>query len=224
MAMLLSQQYLIRRERVSCLSNAAFLPISGNSAARQTLKTVSFLSNITFEKGIATFVELANELHARGVPVRCRIAGPAAPEVREWLDDVLAKAPHIEYLGAQYGTDKNRFLDQTDLLVFPSVYANEAQPVTILEAFSFGIPAIATDLGCIPGLIADERGFVLATQACTATAIADLISHLTKDQPAYQRLSANCNAYVEKSSTVHTAALTEIVGAIQRGRDFGARL
>ena len=222
MAMLLSQQYRIRRERISCLSNAAFLPISGNTAARQTLKTVSFLSNITFEKGIATFVELANELHARGVPVQCRIAGPAAPEVQGWLDDALAKAPYIEYLGAQYGADKKRFLEQTDLLVFPSAYANEAEPVTILEAFSFGIPTIATALGCIPGLVAEERGFVLDTQACTAAAIADLIAQLTKDQPAYQCLSANCSAYIEKSSAVHSAALNEIVGAIQRGGDFGA--
>ncbi|MFL9960025.1 glycosyltransferase family 4 protein [Paraburkholderia sediminicola] len=224
MAMLLSEQYQARPERVSCLSNAAFLPRDEKHAARPHLKTVSFLSNITFEKGISTFFELANELQARNVPVRCMIAGPVSAEVRPWLDDALEKAPHVQYFGPQYGVDKNQFFEQTDLLVFPSTYANEAEPVTILEAFSFGVPVIATALGCIPGLVSDQRGVVLEAHGCGPVAIADLIQNLEEDDSAYQRLSENCSTYLEIANSDHSSALNKIIGAIRCGNDFGGRL
>jgi glycosyltransferase involved in cell wall biosynthesis len=222
MAMLLTQQYGTRPERVSCLSNSAFLSPIERRVVRPNLKTVSFFSNITFEKGIDTFFQLANELHARKLPVRCLIAGPVAPEVRAWLEAALKCAPGVQYLGPQYGQDKVLFLEQTDLLVFPSTYANEAEPVTLLEAFSFGVPVIATALGCIPGLVGDERGFVLNAQPGLSLTMADLVQHLTQDAVAYQRLSENCNAYVENANSSQSSALNAIVEAIQCGRDFGA--
>ena len=223
MATLLCKQYQMHLERVSCLSNAAFLSWSEKPGARRHLRTISFLSNITFEKGIATFLEVANELRRRSVQVQCMIAGPAAPEVRAWLDESLHKAPYVHYLGPRYGTDKDDFFAQTDLLVFPSQYANEAEPVTILEAFSFGVPVIATSLGCIPGLVGEQRGVAVEAQASASLAatIADHIQRLVEDDSEYQRLSDNCSTYLETTAEKHSSTLNRIVHAIQCGRDFG---
>lgn len=221
MAMLLSSRYHTRPERVACLSNAAFLADAAQPVIRQKLRTVSFLSNITYEKGISTFLGLADELHARNVPVQCMIAGPVAPEIKTWFDDALAKSPHVQYVGPQYGADKNRFFEQTDLLVFPSTYVNEAEPVTILEAFGCGVPVIATALGCIPGLVGEQRGIVLDPQSANAGVVADLIQRLVENDLAYRRLSENCAAYVETTDPAHMSALNDIIGAIRCGREFG---
>ncbi|SAL86429.1 glycosyl transferase, group 1 [Caballeronia arvi] len=220
MAVLLSKQYQTRPNRISCLSNAAFLSSEERGMGRRQLRTVSFLSNITFEKGISTFFEVAGELKARKVPVRFMIAGPVALDVKGWLDLALAAAPEVQYVGPQYGLEKTRFFSQTDLLVFPSTYPNEAEPVTILEAFSFGVPVIATALGCIPSLVSDERGFVVPAQARLPLTIAGLIQQLIEDEITYRRLSENCNTYFESNTSGHLSALKRIVDSIECGRDF----
>lgn len=113
--------------------------------------TLGFISNISFEKGVADFFDLVRAVRERGRTVRAIIAGPTAdPEVQAYLDRRLAEcAGCAEWIGPAYGEDKARFFERVHLLVFPTRYAVEAQPNVLLEALRFGIPCVSTDRGCI---------------------------------------------------------------------------
>ena len=113
--------------------------------------TLGFISNISFEKGIADVFDLVSSLQERGCAVRALIAGPTAdPEVQAYLERRLAEGGGcVEWIGPVYGEDKARFFERVHLLVFPTRYAVEAQPNVLLEALRFGIPCLSTDRGCI---------------------------------------------------------------------------
>ena len=44
---------------------------------------------------------------------------------------------------------KAKFFRDTDIVLFPSSYANEAQPMVIFEALANGVPVLATTVGYI---------------------------------------------------------------------------
>jgi glycosyltransferase involved in cell wall biosynthesis len=71
---------------------------------------------------------------------------------------------NVEYIGPKYGTDKDDFYEEIDILVFPTRYINEAEPLVILEAMCRGIPIIAYGRGCIPEILYADCGKVVDTR------------------------------------------------------------
>lgn len=173
----LCQQYGIAPERIRVLSNAAFLEI--NTAAMREVTSLSpcltlgFLSNITAEKGIFTFFDALDELHAKCITFKALIAGPVSPEVKSKFDSRLAATPGVQHVGAVYGDAKDQFFSQLDLLLFPTLYANEAEPVTLWEALAHSVPVIALQRGCIQGIVPPSAGRVVLDPADFANAVAE---------------------------------------------------
>lgn len=137
--------------QVVVLSNPAFVQLEGSPRPRDVLTRVGFLGNVTREKGVGLFMETVRELHRRGLHVEASIAGPVRDEtLREEIEAFVNEdASRRAAVGAVYGADKQRFLDGIDLLLFPSQYVNEAQPVTIYEGLASGAPVLATQRGCV---------------------------------------------------------------------------
>jgi glycosyltransferase involved in cell wall biosynthesis len=143
------------RARIEVVSNLAFLSLPG-SASRPpgSLAAIGFFSNISFEKGIDRYLDFLSQLRARGSRVTGIIAGPFADgRVQHYVERRIREIGGIEYLGAVYGERKALFLSSIDLLLFPSRYANEAQPLVIYEAQAAGVPVAASKSGCIPEMI-----------------------------------------------------------------------
>src|SRR5205807_28844 len=59
----------------------------------------------------------------------------------------------VTYHGTVKGDAKHRFLEQAHVFVLPSYYSGEGQPVSILEALSYGTPIVATQYRGIPELL-----------------------------------------------------------------------
>ena len=55
-----------------------------------------------------------------------------------------------------------QLMNQADLLVLPSIW--EGMPIVALEAAASGIPVLATPVGNLPELLAEERGFLSGLQ------------------------------------------------------------
>ena len=70
------------------------------------------------------------------------------------LANELNCGPKIEFWGPLYGDDKLRAFAKVDAFILPSI--NEAFPVTLLEAWSVGLPVLMTDHCNLP--VAFERG------------------------------------------------------------------
>ncbi|KRA45698.1 glycosyltransferase family 4 protein [Devosia sp. Root635] len=139
-------------------SNAALVGAAASRPERLALRTIGYLSNITTDKGIDTFLATAEQLADRYPDLKVLIAGPAASEaVRGLVEQFVAKnTKNRQYLGPVYGADKAKFFEQVDVLLFPTRYKNEAEPLVIFEAARAGTLVIASDRGCICEQIADR--------------------------------------------------------------------
>ena len=150
---------------VSAVSNAVFLVGAAESVRvqpRAALRVLGFLGNIAAEKGIFEFLDLMAALRRSGLSLEGRIAGPfqdAATEVQ--VRQRLRDLPHVEYAGARYGAEKDAFFDSIDTLIFPTLYANEAEPLVIHEAMQHAVPVIAYGRGCIPERVTQACGCVI---------------------------------------------------------------
>jgi glycosyltransferase involved in cell wall biosynthesis len=66
------------------------------------------------------------------------------------IDAALGEfAGALDYRGRVLGDDKAKFYRDIDVFVFPTTYANEAQPIVVFEAKAAGKDVIAYDRACI---------------------------------------------------------------------------
>ncbi len=121
-------------------------------------RRVCFLSNLIPDKGAHRAIEIGERLCEDDAAVTVAIAGaPSDPDYLSRLESRLATSPHrvrITLLGPVYGEDKWRLLAESAVLLFPSTYALEAQPLTILEAVSVGTRVVGFDIGGLADLAA----------------------------------------------------------------------
>lgn len=152
-------------QRVVAISNAVFLPDNKKSCGghvRRRLKTLGFISNISAEKGIFEFLDLIKAANDAGLSVRGKIAGPFEDmATQQRVLARMAELPAVEYVGPKYDGEKETFFRDIDVLVFPSRYVNEAEPLTLHEAMRHGIPVIAYGRGCIPEIVGSDCGAVV---------------------------------------------------------------
>lgn len=60
----------------------------------------------------------------------------------------LELSNHVELLGAVYGEAKDKLLKSSDALILPTY--SEGLPMTILEAWAYGLPVLTTDYANLP--------------------------------------------------------------------------
>jgi len=163
MAARLHSQYY-DAQRVIPISNTVFVADNRvpSGTARSSLKTIGFISNLSAEKGIFDFLDLVAAYEADGLSMRAKIAGPCQDaEIERKVMQRLSELNTVEYLGPQYGDDKESFFEDIDVLIFPTRYVNEAEPLIIHEAMQCAIPVIAYGRGCIPEIVGSECGLVI---------------------------------------------------------------
>jgi glycosyltransferase involved in cell wall biosynthesis len=123
-----------------------------------------YLSNLVLSKGIKIFLECINQLHQKNYRFQACIVGASYDVSLEEVQRFLEKnglTTIVEVRGPLYGEEKKKVLLESDILVFPSYYENEAFPVTILEAMQAGLPVIASNNGGIQEMIDQaQTGFV----------------------------------------------------------------
>jgi glycosyltransferase involved in cell wall biosynthesis len=149
------------------ISNAAFVAPPSSSISTNAScgpLRIGLLSNLTREKGLHTFVELLRRLRDSELDVVGVLAGPIADEndrlfVAKAQTELLGR---LLYRGPLYGDAKDRFYHDIDVFVFPTQYANEAQPTVIFEALAAGNTIVAFDRGCIQIQIG-EHGVAIST-------------------------------------------------------------
>ena len=82
--------------------------------------------------------------------------------------------------GAVDDTAKQRLFESADAMLFPSVYPFEAQPLSIIEAMSHGVPVVAYDTGGVRDLVVDGVNGRLITPPDPA-GLTDALAALASD-------------------------------------------
>lgn len=152
---------------VAVLSNAALvrIPTANLEVESPSIQSVQrgayhlgFIANLCAEKGLWTFLDTVDRLQAIGHTVVATIAGPIEPAdalLEKELKQRLHAMKNVSWLGAVHGRERTHFYQELDLLVFPTVYPNESEPLVILEALAHGVPVMTTPRGCIASSLAD---------------------------------------------------------------------
>ncbi|MBL8307000.1 MAG: glycosyltransferase family 4 protein [Rubrivivax sp.] len=218
MAEQLAAAYGIARARVAVLSNAAFLPEPAPrapAAASAAGLHLGFLSNITTDKGIWAFFELGDALRERGVALRASVAGPVAADIAGRFAETLAARPWCRHLGPVYGEAKQAFFADIDLLVFPTFYANEAEPVTVLEALSAGVPVLANARGCLAEMVPPAAGAVLEGDARFVALAGECVTAwLAEGQAAWESRRRAAQATFAERRAQNVQRLEGLVGEL----------
>lgn len=152
-------------KKIIILSNIFLYQSSKNIFKLNKKKiNIGFISNITFDKGIKSFFDLFHKLDKslfKGI-----LAGPFMNDkVKNYSISELRVLKNISYIGRVYGYKKTNFYKNIDILIFPTNYNNEAEPLVIYEAFSNNIPVISNPIGCISEMIKDKKtGFLISNK------------------------------------------------------------
>lgn len=204
---------------VTPISNAVFFATTDAAGTpRKEPKTLGFVSNIALEKGVFGFLDLMKAAQTAGLPVRGKLAGPFQDaDTERAVRARLRELPLVEYAGPRYGADKVAFFDGIDVLIFPTRYANEAEPVTIHEAMSRAVPVIAYGRGCIPEIVDPRCGLVIDPEQAFVPAALEQLEHWMADSAAFQAASKAAAArfasnYAENEMRWQTL-LAKIIGA-----------
>jgi glycosyltransferase involved in cell wall biosynthesis len=218
---------LYRVERVVAVSNAVFLAdevLSFSSPARRQLGTLGFLSNIAPEKGVFEFLDLAAAVLEEGLPVQAKLAGgfQDADTERRVLER-LSSLPNVEYVGPQYGEEKEEFFSSIDVLVLPTRYVNEAEPLVVHEAMARGVAVIAYDRGAISEIVCGECGKVIDQSSVFVPEALAVIKRWASDPGAIERVSLASKRRFADLHTENARRWQGVLGELLQGGD-GSRM
>ncbi len=164
--------YGVDPKQIHRLGNAPLVAPPRVAQARPRAMRFGFIGNITQAKGIFSFMAVLRNLQSNGRFAEAVIAGPVRDGfVQAEINRFISEDPtRRRTLGAVEGRAKTVFFASIDALLFPSTYANEAQPLTIYEALSAHRPVLAIERGEIRDQLPAEWLFSEVNYVAHATA------------------------------------------------------
>lgn len=198
----------LNARRVSIVRNGIRDPEANGvvrSAASPTHVEALFLGLCSRDKGLFDAIAAVQLANARAMPngnrlIRLRIAGdfPDAATEREFLEAIAPTDGAVRYEGFVQGEAKDALLRRADVLIFPTWYAHEAQPLVIAEALAFDLPVIITRWRAVheglptahvhlvephrPDHIADALDIVRTAGSPGGTLRAHFLAHFTRER------------------------------------------
>jgi len=116
----------------------------------------SHMSNLSVEKGLLEYLAMARSCLNAYPQFEFRLAGPFTdPFGKRYYDRIKNILTNLAYGGPLYSHSKSTFFESCDFFVFPTHYPNEAEPLVILEAMSYGCIPLSTNRGLIADILPD---------------------------------------------------------------------
>ena len=182
-----------------------------------------FVGTLDSVKGADDVVE-ATALAARnGFRGLVRMAGPeTAPGQRARLQRLIDRdglAEQVHLVGTLSDADKTTAFQAAGVFLLPSHV--EGLPVSMLEAMSWGLPVIVTDVGAVAEVVTDGvEGFVV--KPGDVNALADRLTQLGADSALRQRMGTAARRRVVERFTIEgmaakVAALYRVLSSRHRG-------
>lgn len=150
---------LVDENKIVVMYNSVVLPEKIERKNTNKELTGLFLGRIGKRKGVYDIVKAVKDLKQDGISVKILMAGDGENEkVRkiikeEKLDDNITILNWID------NKKKEKYLRDVDFYLLPSY--NEGLPMSVLEAMSYSLPVVTTDVGGIPEIITNEKNGIL---------------------------------------------------------------
>ncbi|MEO8209294.1 MAG: glycosyltransferase family 4 protein [bacterium] len=130
--------------------------------------SIGFLGNLFESKGVIDVINAAVILTKKFREIEFNFAGAWSgkeDQTKMKADEIIGKndlGKFIKFRGVLSGKEKENFLYETGILVFPTWYKYEGCPLVIIESMCFGIPVISTkDIGAISEMVIDGETGIL---------------------------------------------------------------
>jgi glycosyltransferase involved in cell wall biosynthesis len=160
----------------------------------------AFLGSVAVHKGIDVLLDAFSGIEG----ARLTVYGKAAPQYLR-----RASGDRIRFAGEIGDAEKPRAFNAMDVLVVPSIWL-ENSPITIQEAFLFGVPAVVSNIGGMAELVQDGWNGMLF-KVGDASDLRRKIEYLATNPATLERLAENVPQV--KSITDHAV---EIEGLYER--------
>jgi glycosyltransferase involved in cell wall biosynthesis len=146
-----------------------------------------YIGRLLRAKGIFEAVEAVRLLQARNIHVRLNVvgAGPDAEEIRRSILDAGVQEC-VQMLGPRHGADKERVLEESDVLVFPTY--QEGVPYALLESMAAGTVPVTCPVGGIPDVLSKGRCGITVPPR-DPVAVAEAVCALHRDREMARALS-----------------------------------
>jgi glycosyltransferase involved in cell wall biosynthesis len=164
-----------------------------------------YIGRLSKEKGIAKLIDAV-----RDSKVRLAVAGNGP--LRNVVEASALANRNIEYLGVLDSSQVSHYLSNSRFMVLPSQWY-ENNPLSIIEAFSLGVPCVGANIGGIPELIEIGKTGFLFDPFDTENIKKTLNSAILIGKEEYKKYSDNCLENYEKnlSKTAHIAKLESLI-------------
>ena len=197
-------------ERLRVVPNATPVPIGAPKQAPHESLRLLYLSNLLVEKGYFDCIDALPHIQ-RMLPdtkIELVLAGAFLLGADDY-DSVealmietrkrvryMGLEKHVRFAGVVTDDKKVALLDESDLLLLPSYYRNEGQPISVIEGLARGTPVIVTAWRGIPEILGTkECGTIVPVM--TPIAIAEAAVELFRDKDKYEQYSKNACARAE---------------------------
>ncbi len=119
--------------------------------------------------------------------------GPLKPDLTNMAEKMLSIKRNIsfELRSSLSNQELIRFYEHNQIHLFINVSSSEGIPVSIMEAQSFGIPAIGPATGGVPEIISDTNGMLISQQANPLEIASAIRQILTLPPAAYFAMREN---------------------------------
>ena len=188
------QKYVKRENVYVCPNGIPERNEEQKGRAQNKIPHILFLSNLLIEKGVLVLLDALRILKEKGFPFICDMVGGETAEIDSKCIDDEIRGRELQtvvlYYGKRYGAEKDTFLKNADMFVFPTFYNNECFPLVLLEAMQHGLPIITTDEGGISDIVKDgENGLICEKR--NPEDLANAIEKLLKDDNLRSRMGQN---------------------------------
>ena len=164
-------------------------------SARRTDRCALLFLGVNWErKGGPIAFEAVAELRRRGVNAHLTVCGCVPPE--PFRADWLRVIPRLDKEIPAARVELSRMLLEAHFLILPT--RNDMYGIAFVEAAAHGTPSIAPDTGGVGGAVADGISGRLLPAGADATAYADALESLIRDEAAYERLRASSREHYER--------------------------
>ncbi len=145
--------------RVLVLPNFVRVPSGGSAHAMNDRVELLFLGEVGQRKGAYDLLEAFAAARAQCSTLRLTVAGSGDLEKAAQMAAALGITDAVTFTGWLDGDAKTSLLQRSDIYVLPS--HSEGLPISILEAMSWGLPVVSTDVGSIAELVRHDTDGLL---------------------------------------------------------------
>jgi len=141
---------LFKIRRITVVPNFVSLPGQSRIAGKNKSKVqLLMLGRVGERKGTADLINIFKKLDNKHMILK--IAGDGESKQYRKMVKALGLEEDISFLGWVEGKNKTDLFEGSDIFILPSY--QEDLPMAILEAMSYGLPIVATNVAGIPSLV-----------------------------------------------------------------------